>query len=178
MIDPTTRLNDTIAVDVAADGWRTGIAGAKPAETMVIEAAEAALAFAGPPYAVELSVRLSSDAEMRTFNRTYRGRDSATNVLSFALAGDEDTQAAALPQPEDAPKLLGDILAAYETCASEAEDQAKLLADHLRHMVVHGVLHLLGYDHGSEDEAAQMEGLERDILSQIGVPDPYARAAA
>ncbi len=178
MSEPTTRLNDIIAVDVAADGWRTGITGAAPAETLVIEAAEAALAFAGPAYAVELSVRLTGDAEMRTFNRTYRGRDSATNVLSFALTTEDDAQAGVLPQQEGAANLLGDILVAYETCANEADDQAKPLADHLRHMVVHGVLHLLGYDHETEDEAAQMEGLERDILSQLGVPDPYSRAAA
>jgi len=175
---PTNRLNDTIAVDVTADGWRAGIAGAAPAEAIVIEAAEAALAFAGPAYAVEIGVRLTGDAEMRTFNRTYRGRDSATNVLSFALATEDDSQEGVLPQQQGAPILLGDVLAAYETCASEAENQAKPLADHLRHMVVHGILHLLGYDHKTEDEAAQMEELEREILSQMGVPDPYARAAA
>ena len=115
---------------------------------------------------------------MRTFNRAYRGRDSATNVLSVALTTEDDAQAGVLPQQEGAANLLGDILVAYETCANEADDQAKPLADHLRHMVVHGVLHLLGYDHETEDEAAQMEGLERDILSQLGVPDPYSRAAA
>ena len=178
MSDPTTRLNDTIAVDIAADGWRTGIAGAAPAETIVIEAAAAALAIAGPAHAVEIGVRLTGDAEMRAFNRTYRRRDSATNVLSFALAAENGLQEDAVPRQDGAPDLLGDVLAAYETCAREAEDQAKPLADHLRHMVVHGVLHLLGYDHETEDEAAQMEGLERDILAQMGVPDPYARAAA
>ena len=82
------------------------------------------------------------------------------------------------PRADDAPKLLGDVVAAYETCASEAVDQAKPLADHLHHMVVHGVLHLLGYDHQTEDEAAQMEELERNILACLGVPDPYTAAAA
>ena len=178
MTQPTTRSNDTIAVDVTADGWRTAIAGSALAEEIVVEAVLAALASVGPAYPVEIGVRLTGDAEMRSFNRTYRGRDSATNVLSFALAADGDKQAAAVPQPEDAPKLLGDILTAYETCAREAEDEAKPLPDHLRHMVVHGVLHLLGYDHETADEAAQMEALERQILAQLGVPDPYARAAA
>ena len=79
---------------------------------------------------------------------------------------------------EGAPALLGDIVVAYETCATEAAEQSKSLADHLRHMVVHGVLHLLGHDHQTDGEAAQMEGLEREILSRLGVPDPYARAAA
>ena len=69
-------------------------------------------------------------------------------------------------------------MVAYEICASEAEDQEKPLADHLRHMIVHGVLHLLGYDHETEDEAVIMEELERNILAPLGVPDPYARAAA
>jgi probable rRNA maturation factor len=92
--------------------------------------------------------------------------------LSFALADD------GAPQPPATARLLGDVVAAFETCSGEAEEQAKPLADHLRHMVVHGVLHLLGYDHETEDDAAQMEGLEREILARLGVPDPYARAAA
>ena len=178
MTQPNTRLNDTIAVDVTADGWRTGIAGTASAQTIAMAAAVAALASAGPPNSVELGVRLTSDAEMRDLSREYRGRDTATNVLSFALAAENSSPDLGLPQPADAPILLGDIVAAYETCASEAEDQAKSLADHLHHMVVHGVLHLLGYDHETEDEAAQMEALERDILARLGVPDPYARAAA
>jgi probable rRNA maturation factor len=175
---PTTRLNDTIAVDVTADGWRTGLAGTASAQAIAVAAAAAALAGAGPSSPVELGVRLTGDAEMRALNLEYRGRDSATNVLSFALAADDDAPVPGVQQPDNAPILLGDIVAAYETCASEAEEQAKSLADHLHHMVVHGVLHLLGYDHETEDEAAQMEALERVILARLGVPDPYARAAA
>lgn len=178
MTQPTPRLNDTIAVDVTADGWRTGITGTASAQTIAVVAAEAALASAGPSSPVELGVRLTGDAEMCALNREYRGRDTATNVLSFALAADVASPELGFPQPDNAPILLGDIVAAYETCAREAEDQAKPLADHLHHMVVHGVLHLLGYDHETEDEAAQMEALERDILAHLGVPDPYARAAA
>jgi len=175
---PTTRLNDTITVDVTADGWSTSLAGTASAQKIAVAAAEAALASTGPSSPVELGVRLTSDAEMRALNREYRGRDTATNVLSFALAAEDASPEPGFPQPDNAPILLGDIVAAYETCASEAEDQAKSLADHLHHMVVHGVLHLLGYDHETEDEAAQMEALERDILARLGVPDPYARAAA
>jgi len=175
---PTTRSNDTIAVDVTADGWSAGLAGTASAQTIAVAAAEAALVSAGPSNPVELGVRLTSDAEMRALNLEYRGRDTATNVLSFALAADAAASEPGFPQPDNAPILLGDIVAAYETCASEAEDQAKPLADHLHHMVVHGVLHLLGYDHETEDDAAKMEALERDILARLDVPDPYARAAA
>ncbi len=177
MSEPATRSNDTIAVDVAADGWRTELAGTGALEALVVSAAHAALANAAPPHPVEISVRLIDDAEMRTLNRTYRGRDSATNVLSFALAADAGP-GGAVPPPAGAPALLGDVVVAYETCAGEAAEQTKSLADHLRHMVVHGVLHLLGYDHQTEGDATQMEGREREILSRLGVPDPYARAAA
>lgn len=178
MTQATPRSNDTIAVEVTADGWRTGLAGEAAAQAIVAAAATAALASAGPSRPVEVGVRLTGDGEMRTLNKTYRGHDAATNVLSFAMAEDGVSPEFGLPRPEGVPELLGDIVVAYETCASEAEDQAKPLADHLRHMVVHGILHLLGYDHETEDEAVIMEELERTILALLGVPDPYARAAA
>ncbi len=178
MTQPTARLNDTITVEVTADGWRTDMAGPATPQSIVVAAAEAALASAGPSSPVEIGVRLTSDAEMRDLNREYRGLDTATNVLSFALTADDAVSALGFSQPDNAPILLGDIVAAYETCACEAEEQAKSLTDHLHHMVVHGVLHLLGYDHEAADEAAHMEALERDILARLGVPDPYARAAA
>ena len=178
MSEPAPRLNDTIAVDLAADAWRAEFTDAARVEALVIEAVQAALAGAGPSYPVEISVRLVDDGEMRTLNRSYRGHDSATNVLSFALAADDAMRGELVPVAEGAPELLGDIVVAYETCAGEAVEQTKSLADHLRHMVVHGVLHLLGYDHQTDSDATQMEGLEREILSRLGVPDPYARAAA
>ncbi len=178
MTQPTTRSNDTIAVDVNADGWRTALGGDAAAQAIAVAAATAALASAGPSCPVEIGVRLTGDDEMRALNNNYRGRDTVTNVLSFALAEEDAPLEFGLPPFESAPKLLGDVVAAYETCASEAKDQAKPLADHLRHMVVHGVLHLLGYDHETDDEAVQMEALERKILASLGVPDPYARAAA
>lgn len=177
MSDSATRSEDLIAVAVAADGWRAEFASSPTLESIVVETTRAALAKAGPSYSVEISVRLVDDDEIRNLNRTYRDRDSATNVLSFALAGDDAELAPAAP-PEGAPKLLGDIVVAYETCASEAAEQKKSLADHLRHMVVHGVLHLLGYDHQTDGDATHMEALEREILSRLGVPDPYARVAA
>ncbi len=178
MTQPIPRSNDTIAVDIAADDWRTALTGDASAQTIAATAAMATLARAGPPCPVEIGVRLTGDSEMRALNKAYRGRDAATNVLSFALTTDDASPEFGAPRADDAPKLLGDVVAAYETCASEAVDQAKPLADHLYHMVVHGVLHLLGYDHQTEDEAAQMEDLERNILACLGVPDPYTAAAA
>jgi probable rRNA maturation factor len=118
-----------------------------------------------PKAGVELSLILTSDAEQRRLNRRYRGQDRSTNVLSFP------TGAAA--GPATAPLLLGDVVLACETVAREAAEQQKPFADHLRHLVVHGVLHLLGYDHSEEREARRMEALETAILRQLGVPDPY-----
>jgi probable rRNA maturation factor len=173
---PSSRSTDIISVDVAVDGWRTGLTG--DASAQAITAAKAALASAGPSYPVEISVCLTGDREIRSLNNAYRGRDAATNVLSFALSEDDASPAFEAPLMDDAPRLLGDVVVAYETCANEAGDQSKPLADHLHHMVVHGVLHLLGYDHEIDDDAVVMEDLERNILADLGVPDPYARAAA
>lgn len=178
MTQPTARSNDTITVEIKVDGWSNALSGGSAAETIAVAAAQAALASAGLACPVEIGVRMTGDSEMRTLNNTYRGRDSATNVLSFALADGDAPPAFDVSPSDGAPQLLGDVVVAYETCAGEAEEQIKSLTDHLCHMVVHGVLHLLGYDHETEDEAAEMEELERDILAGIGVPDPYARAAA
>ncbi len=115
---------------------------------------------------LELSLVLTSDAEQRRLNRRYRGLDRPTNVLSFPSG-----EAAGLSR--GAPLLLGDVVLACETVAREAIEQQKPFADHLRHLVVHGVLHLLGYDHVEEGEARRMEALETAILRQLGVPDPY-----
>ncbi|MEP4885126.1 MAG: rRNA maturation RNase YbeY, partial [Alphaproteobacteria bacterium] len=105
-------------------------------------------------------------------NRDWRDRDAATNVLSFALdepLGDSTPARGG----EKGAAMPGDVVVAYETCAAEAKDQGKTLAHHLSHLVVHGTLHLLGFDHASDDEAETMEALERAVLARIGVPDPY-----
>lgn len=116
----------------------------------------------------EISVLLCDDSRIRELNSHWRGIDQPTNVLSFPAA-----------QPDDlaTTRLLGDIALAYETIGREAEADAKLFRDHYMHLVVHGVLHLLGYDHEADDEAERMERLERDILAGLGVADPYARLA-
>ena len=115
--------------------------------------------------AAELSIVLTDDAEQRVLNRDWRGIDKSTNVLSF-------------PQIEPfgpVSGLLGDIILARETLEREAAEQAVSFEDHFTHLVVHGFLHLLGYDHMDDDEALAMEGLETQILASLGVADPYAQ---
>jgi probable rRNA maturation factor len=122
-----------------------------------------------------VSVLLTGDTQQRALNRDWRGKDAATNVLSFParaiIAGET-------PEPEFAgvPLELGDLALAFETCAREAKEQGKPLEHHLDHLVIHGVLHLLGYDHIEDIDAAIMEPLEVSILAGLGIPDPYADA--
>ncbi|RMD64418.1 MAG: rRNA maturation RNase YbeY [Alphaproteobacteria bacterium] len=164
-----------VAITVEAPGWRARVPDVEALVRRAVRAAVlAAVAAQHEPAArwgagVEISVLLSDDARVRDLNRRYRGRDAPTNVLSFP-AGDEGT--------DEAPVLLGDVVLALETVAREAAGQAKPLGDHVAHLIVHGVLHLLGYDHESDAAAALMEALEVRILSALEVPDPYAPAAA
>jgi probable rRNA maturation factor len=115
--------------------------------------------------ALSLAIALSDDAFLRRLNRDFRGRNEATNVLSFP---------AAPPIAPDQPCHLGDIAIAHQTVLAEAAACAIAPADHLAHMVVHGVLHLLGYDHMTPGEAALMEPLEGAILRRLGIADPYS----
>ncbi len=122
---------------------------------------------------IGIALRFSTDDAVQTLNRTWRGKDSATNVLSFAAL---DMTAGSLPEPEfpGQPIELGDIILAYETCVREASEQGKPLAHHVSHLVTHGILHLLGYDHLDDAEAERMEALETLILAGLNIPDPYA----
>ncbi|MEW6641032.1 MAG: rRNA maturation RNase YbeY [Pseudomonadota bacterium] len=116
----------------------------------------------------EIAVMLTDDAGIRTLNRDFRGIDKPTNVLSFPAPpapGHDD---------DGAPAMLGDIAIAYETTRREAEAEHKPFDHHLSHLAVHGFLHLIGYDHETDDEAEEMEGLEREILARLGIADPYA----
>ncbi len=160
-----------VAVDVALSSplWRRNCPGVRG---LARQAARLALRRAGKTSGllegrpVELAVTLADDAFQARLNRRYRGREGATNVLSFA-AGQS------LSSPAQSPLLLGDVVLAFETALREAEEQEKPLADHLRHLVVHGVLHLLGFDHEKEPQASAMEAFETSILGELGVPDPY-----
>jgi probable rRNA maturation factor len=113
----------------------------------------------------DVSLCLADDAALRALNLSWRGIDKPTNVLSFPAA----------PCPPGEATTLGDIALAYETLAREAEDLGVSLADHYRHLLVHGFLHLIGYDHETDAEAERMEALEAKILARLGVGDPYAR---
>lgn len=114
---------------------------------------------------VELNILIVDSAAGQRFNREFRGRDYATNVLSFPYE----------PAPGEHTGLLGDIVICAPVVAREALEQGKPLRDHFAHMTIHGVLHLLGYDHETDREAQRMETLERRILATLGIGDPYAR---
>lgn len=115
---------------------------------------------------VEVSVRIVDADEIRALNREYRDKDKATNVLSFPAGP-------LVGLPDDAPSLLGDIVVCASVVATEAAEQGKTVAAHWAHMLVHGTLHLLGFDHENDAEAAEMEGLEMRVLTANGLADPY-----
>ena len=117
----------------------------------------------------ELAIVLTDDSAIRQLNRLWRGVDAPTNVLSFPAATRSEA---------DEPAHLGDIVLAYETIAREAGDEGKSLAHHVAHLVVHGYLHLLGFDHARNAEAEKMEQTERRILRRLAIPDPYRHNAA
>lgn len=143
------------------------------AETAV-SGAFAISAFAGLAAAdtiIEVAIRLTDDSEIKMLNRDYREKDKATNVLSFPML--DPREIVALADRTGPEVLLGDIILALETCENEARDKGISLSDHATHLVVHGVLHLLGYDHIEEEEANAMEALERAAMANLGLADPY-----
>ena len=156
----------TLDIMIEAGDWGR----LEDAEALAQKAAQAALAVtyeADGDY--EASVMLTDDAQIQELNRTWRAKDKPTNVLSF-------------PAPEQpgatGPRHLGDIALAYETLVRESEEESKELAHHFAHLIIHGFLHLLGYDHEVEAEAEIMEGLEVKALATLGIADPYRDMAA
>jgi len=143
-----------ISVEIEDEAWT---AAAADAEARVVAAARAALDGVDG----EVVVLLTDDATVRDLNARFRDKDRPTNVLSF-------------PAPETARPHLGDLVLALGVCVAEAAEQGKTVGDHLSHLVVHGVLHLLGHDHEDETEAEAMEARERVVLTTLGVADPYA----
>ena len=123
---------------------------------------------AAEPGAARITVRLVDEAEGRELNRDYRGKDYATNVLTFAYDEGED-----MPLPEGLP-LMGDLVLCRRVVEREAAEQGKALDAHYAHLSVHGMLHLQGFDHEVDAEAEEMEAREREILATLGYPDPYA----
>lgn len=184
---PAGRLS--LAVSRLSPAWRRALPGAGD---LARRAARAALAGAARrdgrrlPGAAELSLVLADDALLHQLNRQYRQVDRPTNVLSFpggVAPAPADGSASAGPAapgpaiPGGAPAMLGDVVLAVETVTAEAAAQGKAMSDHFSHLVVHGVLHLLGYDHLAAADAAAMESLEIEVLAGLGVADPYRPAA-
>jgi probable rRNA maturation factor len=119
-----------------------------------------------------LSVALLTGTEVHALNKAFRGKDSETNVLSFPAV-----PVPAIRRAQTGPVFLGDVALSFETVTEEASAQNKTVLDHAAHLVVHGVLHLAGFDHVSDAGADRMEAAERAILSKFGIPDPYAEDA-
>ncbi len=158
-----------IALDVLVEaGDWAGLGDPEELGRRAVEAAFGAASDA-PREDVEITLLLTDDAGIRALNRDFRGRDKPTNVLSF-------------PSPAQpgapGPRHLGDIALACETLAREADEEGKSLQDHATHLVVHGTLHLLGYDHELEAQAEIMEALEVKALATLGIADPYRDMAA
>jgi probable rRNA maturation factor len=143
-------------IEVEDPAWTEALPNA---EALVLEAADATLASEGA-VGEGVTLLLTDDQAIRDLNRRFRQQDRPTNVLSFSA-------------PQNPERFLGDIALAFGVCAREAQDQGKPLAHHLQHLVAHGVLHLLGYDHETDAQAEEMEGLERAVLAGLGIPDPY-----
>lgn len=154
--------------------WQDGIDWQKRSE----KASSAALSvssygdLAEKNFALEISIKFSDNDEVQQLNSSYRGKDKPTNVLSFPLVPQD--LLGSLSNSDDGEILLGDIVMARGICGDEAKEKSILMADHASHLLVHGVLHLLGYDHETEAEALIMEALEVKALQNLGIANPYA----
>jgi len=147
-------------------------------EALAARAAEVALAktpfgeWATSPTMIEIAVRFTSDDEVQTLNRDYRHKDKPTNVLSFPMI-QPDLLDTVTQNSDDGEVILGDIVLAHGVCEREAAERGISTADHAAHLIVHGTLHLLGYDHQGDAEAEAMEDMERAALAELGLHDPY-----
>jgi probable rRNA maturation factor len=161
-----------IVCETVAEGWPKG-----DWEALIDRATAATIDktqygdLATMPATIEISIRLTSDDEVRTLNRQYRQQDKPTNVLSFPMVQPDLIDS--LANTDDGEVLLGDIVLAYGICALEARARGVGFDDHATHLIVHGVLHLLGYDHMEDAAADAMEAIERDVMATLGLHDPY-----
>jgi probable rRNA maturation factor len=161
-----------MAIELAAENWPPldwQALAARAIEETVGATPHAELATT--PATIEVSIRLTSDDEVHTLNRQYRQQDKPTNVLSFPMVQPDLIDG--LSNTDDGEVLLGDIVLAFGVCAREADERAVPVHDHATHLIVHGVLHLLGYDHMTDADAEAMEAIERDVMATLGLHDPY-----
>jgi probable rRNA maturation factor len=161
-----------IQIELTADAWpdhQWEILGEQAVKAAIIRTPFSGLMTC--PATAEISIRLTSDAEVQALNQQYRDKDKPTNVLSFPMVQTDLLDA--VSGTDEREVLLGDIVLAYETCAHEAVERGVSLADHTTHLIVHGALHLLGYDHMTEVDADAMETIERDVMATLGLHDPY-----
>jgi len=149
-------LEDELETIIEAEAWETALPDAEALAARVFAAARAR----EPRLSGSAALLLTDDGAVQDLNARFRGKDAPTNVLSF-------------PSDEPAPGFLGDIALGYETCAREAREKGVALADHAAHLIAHGLLHLVGYDHIEDADAEEMERLETEILAGLGVSDPY-----
>ena len=160
-----------ISVNIAEPMWKTYISEVEE----IIEKAACSAFEHGKYFShllndeqnIILSVECTNDNHIQHLNKEYRGKDKPTNVLSFPQLSED------MPQIESIPVILGDVVLSFETMKREAEEQEKTFSFHLSHLVVHGVLHLLGFDHIEDDDAEKMENLEKDVMKKLGYESPY-----
>lgn len=155
----------TVSIDVEDEAWAE-IPGLEQVARAAVEAALVGAAWEEPD--CEVAVLFANDDAIAEINAEWRGKDKPTNVLSFPTPDD-------MPVPDGERRPLGDIVLAYGVIAREATEQGKTLQDHTAHLIVHGTLHLLGYDHETDEDADEMEALEAHILKGLGISDPYER---
>ena len=163
-----------VELDIGLD-WGSSDFG----QSEVEKAIDAAVKFtaipelADPPVPVSVSVKLSDDTEVHALNREWRDKDKPTNVLSFPMLDDDELNALIVGKYEAPEIMLGDIILAYGICETEAAEKGIPLAHHATHLVIHGMLHLLGHDHSEDEDAEAMEALEVKALASMGLHNPY-----
>lgn len=164
-----------VELDIGLD-WSSSGFGQSEVEKAVDAAIKFATipALADPPVPVSVSVKLSDDNEVHALNLEWREKDKPTNVLSFPMLDDEEIDALLVGKHEAPEIMLGDIILAYGVCQAEAGEKNIAIADHATHLVIHGMLHLLGHDHIDEQEAEAMEALEVKALASMGLHNPYS----
>lgn len=173
MADPDPRTSTLLIDIIRDDGVWTEVPSFEEKAIDICQTAFRAVqkpSFIRSGQMVEVCITLSDDATVRELNKNYRDKDTPTNVLSFPQYTSEDTFFAL---PDGGPLMLGDIILAYETMVKESKEQSKTIENHTLHLILHGFLHLLEYDHIEEEDAETMEAMEVAILAQFNIPNPY-----